>query len=88
MGPVIKRINLSHLDLALSPFTSSVECPHGELKVFGEMEGKSLQTFAVFGPSRSSLSLAGILLEGNLFEDTELILASLDISGGELIQYF
>lgn len=88
VGPVIKRINLSHLDLALSPFTSSVECPHGELKVFGEMEGKSLQTFAVFGPSRSSLSLAGILLEGNLFEDTELILASLDISGGELIQYF
>lgn len=88
VGPVIKRINLSHLDLALSPFTSSVECPHGELKVFGEMEGKSLHTFAVFGPSRSSLSLAGVLLEGNSFEDTELILASLDISGGELIQYF
>ena len=88
VGPVIKKINLSHLDLARSPFTSSVECPHGELKVFGELEGKSLYTFTVFGPSRSSLSLAGALLEGNSFEDTELILASLDISGGELIQYF
>jgi NADH-quinone oxidoreductase subunit D len=87
-GPVIKKINLSHLDLGPSALASSVECPHGELKVFGEMEGKNLHTFSVFGPSRSSLSLAGTLLEGSSFEDTELILASLDISGGELMEYY
>jgi len=88
MGPVIKKINLSHLDLDLSVFTSSVECPHGEMKIFGELEGKTLQSLAVFGPSRSSLSLAAALLEGSSFEDTRLIIASLDISGGELMEYY
>ncbi|HAJ95561.1 MAG TPA: hypothetical protein DCP02_04925, partial [Actinobacteria bacterium] len=28
-GPVMKKINLSHLDFSLTPFTVSVECPHG-----------------------------------------------------------
>ena len=88
MGPVIKKINLSHLDLNLSAFTSSVECPHGEMKIFGEMEGKTLQSLAVFGPSKSSLSLAETLLVGSSFEDTRLIIASLDISGGELMEYY
>jgi NADH-quinone oxidoreductase subunit D len=88
MGPVIKRINLSHLDLDLSSFTSSVECPHGEMKIFGEMEGRNIQNLAVFGPSKSSLSLAGSLLEGSSFEDTRLIIASLDISSGELMEYY
>ena len=88
MGPVIKRINLSHLDLDLSVFTSSVECPHGEMKIFGELEGRSLQSLAMFGPSKSSLSLAEKLLEGSSLEDTRLIIASLDISGGELMEYY
>ena len=87
MGPVIKKINLLHLDLNLSAFASSVECPHGEMKIFGELEGKTLQSLAVFGPSKSSLSLAGTLLEGSSFEDIRLIIASLDISGGELMEY-
>jgi len=88
MGPVIKKINLSHLDLNLSAFASSVECPHGEMKIFGELEGKTLQSLAVFGPSKSSLSLAETLLEGSSFEDIRLIIASLDISGGELMEYY
>jgi NADH-quinone oxidoreductase subunit D len=88
MGPVIKKINLPHLDLNLSAFASSVECPHGEMKIFGELEGKTLQSLAVFGPSKSSLSLAETLLEGSSFEDIRLIIASLDISGGELMEYY
>jgi Ni,Fe-hydrogenase III large subunit len=86
-GPVIKRINLSHLDFKLAPFTASVECPHGIFKIFGEVEGNGLKSFAVLGPSGPALSLAGSLLEGRSFDDVEVIMASLDISGGELIEY-
>ena len=84
-GPVMKRINLSHLDFSRTPFTASVECPHGIFKIFGEAEGNSLRTFTVMGPSRQSLSLLGTLLEGNSFNDIEVIIASLDISGGEIM---
>lgn len=84
-GPVIKRINLSHLDFSLTPFTAAVECPHGIFKIFGEAEGNSLRSFTVMGPSRQSLSLIGTLLEGNSFNDIEVIIASLDISGGEIM---
>ncbi len=84
-GPVVKRINLSHLDFSPAPFTASVECPHGIFKIFGEAEGNSLKTFIVLGPSRQSLSLAGTLLEGNSFDDIEIIIASLDINGGEVM---
>ncbi|HAJ94707.1 MAG TPA: hypothetical protein DCP02_00600, partial [Actinobacteria bacterium] len=63
----------------------SVECPHGIFKIFGEVEGNSLRTLAVMGPSRQSLSLLGTLLEGNSFNDIEVIIASLDISGGEIM---
>jgi NADH-quinone oxidoreductase subunit D len=86
-GPVIKRINLSHLDFNLTPFTSSVECPHGVFKIFGEVEGNSLKSFAVLGPSGPALSIVGSLLEGNSFDDIEVIIASMDISSGELIEY-
>lgn len=85
IGPVMKRINLSHLDFSPTSFTSSVECPHGIFKIFGEAEGNSLRTFTVMGPSRQSLSLAEPLLEGSSFSDIEIIIASLDISGGEIM---
>ena len=88
MGPVRKRINLSNLDLDPSVFTSSVECPHGEMKIFGELEGKTLKNLAVFGPSKTSLSIAKTLLEGSSIEDTRLIITSLDISSGELMDYY
>ncbi len=88
MGPIRKGINLSHLDMDPSVFTSSVECPHGEMKIFGELEGKTLNNLAVFGPSKASLSIAGTLLEGSSLEDTRLIIASLDISGGEIMDYY
>jgi NADH-quinone oxidoreductase subunit D len=84
-GPVMKRINLSHLDFSRTPFTASVECPHGIFKIFGEAEGNSLRIFTVMSPSRQSLSLIGTLLEGNSFNDIEVIIASLDISGGEIM---
>ncbi len=86
-GPVIKRINLSHLDFNPTPFTASVECPHGVFKIFGEAEGNSLKTFTVLGPSKQSLSLAGALLEGNSFDDIEIIIASLDINSGEVMGF-
>jgi len=86
-GPAIKRINLSHLDFKPAFFTSSVECPHGIFKVFGEVEENRLKSFAVLGPSGPALAAAGRLLEGNSFEDIEIIMASLDISSGELLDY-
>jgi NADH-quinone oxidoreductase subunit D len=85
-GPVLHGINLSHLDFSLTPFISSVECPHGTFKMFGEIEGNKLRTFSVMGPSRQALVLSEKLLEGSLFEDLEIIIASLDISAGELIE--
>ena len=86
-GPVLKKINLAHLDFDLTPFTSSVECPHGMFKIFCEVEGNSLRSFAVLGPSSPALSVAGSLLEGNTVDDIEVIMASLDISGGEIMDY-
>jgi len=86
-GPVLKRINLAHLDLKNSPFAFSVECPHGILRVFGEVEGNSLSSLAVLGPSGPALSVAEEILKGNAVDDVEVILASLDISGGEVLEY-
>jgi len=87
VGPVVKNINLSRLNFGLIPFTSSVECPHGLFKVFGEVEGNSLRTFTVLGPSEPALSIVCNLLEGNQVDDIEIIMASLDVSGGETIDY-
>jgi len=86
-GPVMKRINLSNLDFNSTPFTASVECPHGIFKIFGEAEGNSLKAFTVLGPSKQSLLLAGTLLEGNSFDDIEVIIASLDINSGEVMGF-
>lgn len=86
-GPVLKKINLAHLDFKHTPFISSVECPHGIFKIYGEVEGNSLRTFSVLGPSGPALSIAGDLIKGNRINDIEVIIASLDISGGEILDY-
>ena len=56
-------------------------------KIFGEAEGNSIKSFAVLGPSGPALSLAGSILESNSFDDMEIIMTSLDIGGGELMDY-
>jgi NADH-quinone oxidoreductase subunit D len=86
-GPVLHGINLPHLDFNLTPFISSVECPHGTFKIFGEIEGNRLRTFSAMGPSGQSFVLLEMLLEGSLFDDLEIIIASLDISAGELMDF-
>ncbi len=86
-GAAIKRINLAHLDFKPGYFTSSVECPHGLLKLFAGVEGNRLTAFTVMGSSGPALSAAADLLKGNSVDDIEIIMASLDISGGELLDY-
>ncbi len=84
-GPVLHGINLSHLDFNPTPFISYVECPHGTFKIFGEIEGNKLRTFSVMGPSMQSFVLLEKILEESLFDDLEIIIASMDISAGELM---
>ncbi len=86
-GAAIKRINLAHLDFKPGYFTSSVECPHGLLKIFAGVAENRLTAFTVMGPSGPALSAASELLKGNNVDDIEIMMASLDISGGELLDY-
>jgi len=86
-GPAIKRINLAHLDFEPCYFTSSVECPHGLFKIFAGVEGRMIKAFTVMGPSVPAISAAEKLLEKNTVDDIEVILTSLDISGGEVLDY-
>jgi NADH-quinone oxidoreductase subunit D len=86
-GPALKRINLAHLDFEPGYFTSSVECPHGLFKIFAGVEGRMITAFTIMGPSGPAISAAVSLLEGNTVDDIEVILTSLDISGGEVLDY-
>jgi NADH:ubiquinone oxidoreductase subunit D len=86
-GPALKRINLAHLDFEPVYFTSSVECPHGLFKMFSGVEGRMITAFTIMGASGPVISAAVSLLEGNTVDDIEVILTSLDISGGEVQDY-
>jgi len=81
-----KLINLSELDMPYTEMISSIECPHGVFKIYFEIAGNTVLKLVVMGPSRNSLYLAENILCGNRAEDIELILASLDISSGEIMQ--
>jgi len=81
-----KLINLADLDMPFTEMVSSIECPHGVFKIFFEIKGNRVLRLVVMGPSRNSLYLAENILPGNRVEDAELILASLDLSSGEIMQ--
>ncbi|MDZ7838685.1 MAG: hypothetical protein U5N58_12445 [Actinomycetota bacterium] len=68
------------------PYFSSVECPHGMFHIYMETGSSGIEAMAVMGPSINSLMAAEKILEGSLLEDVSLIMASLDISGGEIIR--
>ncbi|MBN2072937.1 MAG: NADH-quinone oxidoreductase subunit D [Actinobacteria bacterium] len=85
VGEILKKINPAHVDLGRTTLISSIECPHGNIKVYTEVEGNMVDAICVMGPSKNSLSGIGEILRGARFEDVDLIIGSLDISPGELI---
>ena len=84
-GASRKKINLSHMEFQLSTISCSIECPHGIFKIYIEVEKNNINSLIVKGPSTNSLILSEEILEKNELEDVSLILASLDISPGEII---
>jgi Ni,Fe-hydrogenase III large subunit len=64
---------------------SSVECPHGVFKIYLEVKKNLILNMRIMGPSKNSIYLAEKIIPGNEVEDLELILTSLDISSGEIM---
>ena len=81
-----KLLNLEDLEFPLSSMVSSIECPHGAFKIYIEVEENKILNFLVIGPSKNTIYFSEKLLLGSKLEDLELILASLDISSGEIMQ--
>ncbi len=86
-GTVLKKINLSNIDLGHQAASSAVECPHGVFKIYIEIEGENIGLLAVMGPSLNSIASSEEILTGCRLEDVELVLTSLDISTGEIISH-
>lgn len=84
-GDFIKKINVSHLEFQFSEISYGIECPHGLFKMYLEVGKNNINSLLVKGPSFNSLILSEEILAGNKIEDVDLILASLDISPGEII---
>ncbi len=84
-GDFIKKINVSHLEFQSSEISYGIECPHGLFKIYLEVDKNNINSLLVKGPSFNSLILSEEILAGNKIEDIDLILASLDISPGEII---
>jgi len=84
-GAFIKRINLSRIEFKSEAVSYGIECPHGLFKIYIEVEKSNINSLIVKGPSINSLILSEKILKGNSLEDINLILASLDISPGEII---
>jgi Ni,Fe-hydrogenase III large subunit len=82
---VLKKINPAHLDLGRTALISAVECPHGIMKIYTEVEGNLIDAISVMGPSKNSLAAMGEVLKGTRFEDIDIVISSLDLSPGELI---
>lgn len=85
LGVVQKAINLSHLDFPFSSIVSSMECPHGIFRIYIEVEMAKVLNLVVMGPSKNSLIMGEEILSDNKIDDINLVLASLDISCGEII---
>lgn len=81
---VVSRFNIA--GLPFRSYLSSVECPHGMFHIYMETGHQNLDALAVMGPSINSLIAAEKILVGELVEDIPLIMASLDISGGEIMR--
>jgi len=86
-GPVLKKINLSNNDLGHQRASAAVECPHGVFKIYTEIEDGKIELFAVMGPSLNSIASSEEILRGCRLEDIDLVLTSLDISTGEIINH-
>ncbi|MCL4377438.1 MAG: hypothetical protein M1409_03480 [Actinobacteria bacterium] len=83
----IKKLsNFNDFGAHLNPMISNIECPHGVFKIYFEIKGNRIMSFAIMGPSRNSLNLSRLKMKISKIEDMELIMASLDISGGEILQ--
>ena len=81
-----KLMNIEEIELPFTEMISNVECPHGVFKIFIEAQANRITNLVIMGPSKNNLNLAQKVLPGNRFDDLELILASFDISCGELLQ--
>jgi len=84
-GAFIKKINLSHLEFQSGAVSCGIECPHGLFKIYIEVEKSNINSLVVKGPSINSLILSEEILKENRIEDIDLILLSLDISPGEIM---
>ncbi len=84
-GLYIKRINLSHIEFKYEAISYCIECPHGLFKIYMELEKRNINTLIVMGPSINSLIFSEQVLKGNKIEDIKIVLASLDISPGEIM---
>lgn len=84
--PIKKIINLDGIEIPKTEMISSVECPHGVFKIFVEIQDNIVLNLVSVGPSKNGIYCARNILENNNVEDLILILASLDISSGEMLQ--
>ncbi len=85
-GKVRKINNLAAFSFPGQFGFASVECPHGVFQIYLEAGSSEIEAMAVMGPSINSLMAAEVILEGSSLEDMGIILASLDISAGEVIR--
>ena len=84
-GTHIKKINLSHLEFQPGVISQGIECPHGLYKIYMEAGKRNIDSLIIKGPSINSLILSEEIIKGSNIEDTDLILVSLDISPGEIM---
>lgn len=84
-GDYIKKINLPHLEFQPGAISQDIECPHGIFKIYMEVGEKDIDSLVIKGPSMNSLILGGEIIKGESLEDIDLILMSLDISPGEIM---
>lgn len=84
-GTHIKKINLSHLEFQPGVISQDIECPHGLFKIYMEVGKRNIDSLVIKGPSINSLILGEEIIKGCSIEDVGLILMSLDISPGEII---
>ncbi|MGM0365652.1 MAG: hypothetical protein ACQEP5_03850 [Actinomycetota bacterium] len=85
-GKIKKINNLVAFNFPYRSSFFSVECPHGAFQIYLETGSREIEALAVMGPSTNSLMAAEKILEGSRLEDLPIILASLDISAGEIIR--
>jgi len=81
-----KLDSIENFEIDRTEAVSSIECPHGVYKLFIEIENNKILNLVPVAPSLNNLFCAREILAGNNIEDFNLILASLDISSGEMLQ--